>query len=293
MGWARLSHVETGQFHGLRAGNGTLWLNSRRERQVAQVAQSTVVGPASGASAPALAAESTPSSPPSGAASDVPLSAEESELVEESCSPAPAEASTLAFRSATAASARVNRNPSSRLRRSRRVCAILEWPRRLGLRFGRRRAPREGQTPRNGQDLATAHENRFKWSTFRATSDTYTAGNGSFGQSSANPLAGMSTIALSARSVTKRVTDGQARREVLKGITLDLGRGELMVVRGASGSGKTTLLARARRHVADPPPAKFGSTDEPISRLRDHQRADPYAATKLARYFRTSGFSSG
>ena len=30
--------------------------------------------------------------------------------------------------------------------------------------------------PENGQNRATTHKNRFKWSTFRATSDTYTAG---------------------------------------------------------------------------------------------------------------------
>src|SRR5690348_3789778 len=96
MGCARLSHAETRQLHGLRAANGTLWLNSRRERQVAQLAQSTVVGPTSGASGPASTDGSPPSSPPSDAASDVPPSAADaSELVEESCSWAPASALAL------------------------------------------------------------------------------------------------------------------------------------------------------------------------------------------------------
>ena len=83
----------------------------------------------------------------------------------------------------------------------------------------------------------------------------------------------MTTIALSARSVTKRVTDGRARREVLKGITLDLGRGELMVIRGASGSGKTTLLAVLGGMLL-PTSGEVWLDGEPVSRLRDHQRAE-------------------
>jgi len=83
----------------------------------------------------------------------------------------------------------------------------------------------------------------------------------------------MSNVALSARSVTKRVTDGRARREVLKGISLDLGRGELMVIRGASGSGKTTLLAVLGGMLL-PTSGEVWLDGEPVSRLRDHQRAE-------------------
>src|SRR3954470_5722046 len=83
----------------------------------------------------------------------------------------------------------------------------------------------------------------------------------------------MTTAALSARSVTKRVTDGRARREVLKGITLDVGRGELMVIRGASGSGKTTLLAVLGGMLL-PTSGEVWLDGEPVSRLRDHQRAE-------------------
>jgi putative ABC transport system ATP-binding protein len=87
------------------------------------------------------------------------------------------------------------------------------------------------------------------------------------------PLAWMSAVALSARSVTKRVNDGRSRREVLKGITLDLQRGELVVIRGASGSGKTTLLAVLGGMLL-PTSGEVWLDGEPVSRLRDHQRAE-------------------
>jgi putative ABC transport system ATP-binding protein len=82
----------------------------------------------------------------------------------------------------------------------------------------------------------------------------------------------MSDVALSARNVSKRVTDGRARREVLKGISLDLKRGELVVIRGASGSGKTTLLAVLGGMLL-PTSGEIWLDGEPVSRLRDHQRA--------------------
>jgi putative ABC transport system ATP-binding protein len=83
----------------------------------------------------------------------------------------------------------------------------------------------------------------------------------------------MSAVALSARSVTKRVTDGRGRREVLTNITLDLQRGELVVIRGESGSGKTTLLAVLGGMLL-PTSGEIWLEGEPVSRLRDHQRAE-------------------
>src|SRR5678815_158225 len=83
----------------------------------------------------------------------------------------------------------------------------------------------------------------------------------------------MRTAALSARDVSKRITDGRVRREVLKGITLDLERGELVVIRGASGSGKTTLLAVLGGMLL-PTSGEIWLDGEPVSRLRDHQRAE-------------------
>jgi putative ABC transport system ATP-binding protein len=78
---------------------------------------------------------------------------------------------------------------------------------------------------------------------------------------------------LSAKKVTKRVTDGRARREVLRGITLDLHPGELVLVRGASGSGKTTLLGVLGGMLL-PTSGEVWLDGEPISRLRDQQRAE-------------------
>jgi len=78
---------------------------------------------------------------------------------------------------------------------------------------------------------------------------------------------------LSAKRVTKRVTDGRVRREVLRGITLDLHAGDLVLVRGASGSGKTTLLGVLGGMLL-PTSGEVWLDGEPISRLRDHQRAE-------------------
>jgi putative ABC transport system ATP-binding protein len=83
----------------------------------------------------------------------------------------------------------------------------------------------------------------------------------------------MSSAVLSARNVTKRVTDGRTRREVLRGISLDLARGEVVVVRGASGSGKTTLLGVLGGMLL-PTSGEVWLDGEPVSRLRDHQRAE-------------------
>src|SRR6476660_2028601 len=81
------------------------------------------------------------------------------------------------------------------------------------------------------------------------------------------------TATLSAKQVTKRVADGRARRDVLRGITLDLHPGELVLVRGASGSGKTTLLGVLGGMLL-PTSGEEWLGGEPISRLRDHQRAE-------------------
>jgi len=81
------------------------------------------------------------------------------------------------------------------------------------------------------------------------------------------------TAALSARDVSKRVSDGRSRREVLRGISLDIGRGELVLVHGVSGSGKTTLLA-VLGGLLLPTSGEVWLDGEPISRIRDHQRAE-------------------
>lgn len=79
--------------------------------------------------------------------------------------------------------------------------------------------------------------------------------------------------AVSARDVVKRVRDGRARRTVLEGVSLDLQRGELAVLRGPSGSGKTTLLAILGAMLT-PTSGEVLLDGEATSRLRDAHRAE-------------------
>jgi putative ABC transport system ATP-binding protein len=50
-------------------------------------------------------------------------------------------------------------------------------------------------------------------------------------------------IVISARNVTLSLGSGEARTEVLKGIDLDIGRGDSLAILGPSGSGKSSLMA--------------------------------------------------
>ena len=61
----------------------------------------------------------------------------------------------------------------------------------------------------------------------------------------------MSEPILSARSATKTYLMGQRSLEVLRGVSLDVARGDFLALRGASGAGKSTLL-----HL-------FGGLDKP------------------------------
>jgi len=97
--------------------------------------------------------------------------------------------------------------------------------------------------------------------------------------------------ALSAKDVTKRVTDGRTRREVLKGVSLDLHAGEMLLVRGPSGSGKTTLLAILGGMLL-PTSGEVWLGGEAISRLRDHQRAEIRRA-KVGFVFQDFGLIEG
>lgn len=52
----------------------------------------------------------------------------------------------------------------------------------------------------------------------------------------------MSEVLLSARNVSKAYTMGKRSLEVLRGVSLEVARGEFLALRGASGAGKSTLL---------------------------------------------------
>jgi len=52
----------------------------------------------------------------------------------------------------------------------------------------------------------------------------------------------MSEAIISLRNVDKRYIRGKQSVEVLKGLTLDIPKGEFVALMGPSGSGKTTLL---------------------------------------------------
>lgn len=81
------------------------------------------------------------------------------------------------------------------------------------------------------------------------------------------------TPAASVRDVVKRVRDGAERRTVLDGVSFEIARGELVVVRGPSGSGKTTLLAIVGAMLS-PTSGEVFLDGEATSRLREAHRAE-------------------
>ncbi|MGZ8281883.1 MAG: ABC transporter ATP-binding protein [Allosphingosinicella sp.] len=54
---------------------------------------------------------------------------------------------------------------------------------------------------------------------------------------------GRQDIAISAQNVTLSLGTGEARTEVLRGVDIDIGRGDSLAILGPSGSGKSSLMA--------------------------------------------------
>lgn len=75
---------------------------------------------------------------------------------------------------------------------------------------------------------------------------------------------------LTIRNLTKSYGEGEARTEVLKGISTDIDRGEICVLFGPSGSGKSTFLNMVGGlEPADGGSIRVGDTD--ICQLKDRE----------------------
>lgn len=81
------------------------------------------------------------------------------------------------------------------------------------------------------------------------------------------------TAAVRVEDVVKRVRDGAHRRTVIDGVSFEIARGEVVIVRGPSGSGKTTLLALVGAMLS-PTSGEVHLDGEPTSRLREAHRAE-------------------
>ncbi len=73
-------------------------------------------------------------------------------------------------------------------------------------------------------------------------------------------------------NVSKRVRVAGRFKDILCGVSLEVRRGEALLVRGPSGSGKTTLLALAAAMLT-PSSGEVYLLGEPVSRFRERHRA--------------------
>jgi ABC-type lipoprotein export system ATPase subunit len=75
------------------------------------------------------------------------------------------------------------------------------------------------------------------------------------------------------KDICKTYYLGEVDVPVLKGVSLDIGRGEMVALMGASGSGKTTLM-NILGCLDRPTGGKYWLDSEEVSRLTPEQRAD-------------------
>lgn len=79
-------------------------------------------------------------------------------------------------------------------------------------------------------------------------------------------------VVIRAESLRKRVRDGDARRDVVVDVSLEVSVGEFVLLAGPSGSGKTTLLALLGGMLL-PTSGEVFLEGTAVSRLREPQRA--------------------
>lgn len=79
-------------------------------------------------------------------------------------------------------------------------------------------------------------------------------------------------VVIRAESLRKRVRDGDARRDVVVDVSLEVSAGEFVLLAGPSGSGKTTLLALLGGMLL-PTSGEVFLEGTAVSRLREPQRA--------------------
>ena len=95
----------------------------------------------------------------------------------------------------------------------------------------------------------------------------------------------MTELIIEARAVWKRYDAGRHKVEALRGVSLEVSRGEVIAVMGPSGCGKTTLLnCLSGLDVIDGGTIKIAGRD--LKDLTDNQRAD-FRAREMGFVFQT------